>query len=84
MLGFCDLTDEAITAAMCGLDEGWGPGIILKRVAHLPNGDFEDSVSDKSIRPNCVEKLFFCNELTRAPDEMVKHCEGFRPELDYL
>jgi hypothetical protein len=50
----------------------------------LTNGDFEDSIPDKGIRPNRVEKFFFGNELAGPPDKLVKHREGFGSELDYL
>lgn len=69
---------------MCGLNKAWRLRIITHGLAQLTNGDFEDGVTDEGVGPDRVEKLFLCDELTRTLHDIVEHCEGFRPELDYL
>lgn len=64
---------------MCGLDKLRGFWIIVKSVSQLTNGNFKDGVPDKGFGPNCVEKLFFRNELAWPADEVVKYGESFGP-----
>ena len=66
---------------MCGFDETGGSRIIAESLADLADGDFQNSVTDKGLPPNRVEEFFFCHELSRPPDEMVEHSEGFGCEL---
>ena len=79
-----DLTDKAITSTMCSFDELRGLWIVIKCIAQLTNGNFEDGVSHKSFGPNVSEKFFFGNELAWPADKLVEHCEGFGSELNYL
>ena len=69
---------------MCGFDERWRVGIIVKSVAQLTNGDFENGFADKGFRPDGVEKFLFSDELTWMHYEVVEHRESFRSELNCL
>ena len=73
--------DKTIATPMCGLDELRRVWIVAKNVSQLTNRDFKNGIGHKSLRPNSVEKLFFCDELTRTFEEIVEYSEGFGSEL---
>jgi hypothetical protein len=81
LAALCDLTDEPIAATMCRFNETGKLWIIAESLAELTNGDFKDGVADKGFRPDRVEKVFFGDELTWMPEEIVEHCEDFGSEL---
>ena len=56
--------------------------IIVESFSQLANGDFEDGVADESIRPDGVQELFFCDELTGTTDEVVENSESLGSNLD--
>src|SRR5262245_61967419 len=76
-----DLTDEAITSAMGGFNKPWRLCIVAENVAQLANGNFEDTFSNESSRPNRVEKILFCDQLARMPKQVIQHSKGFGSEL---
>lgn len=80
----CNLTDKAITSPVCGFNEAWRLRIIIESLAELTDSNFEDGFTNKSSRPDGVEKLFFRDQLARTPDEMVEHSEGLRAEFYFL
>jgi hypothetical protein len=43
-------------------------GNIFEGVVELTNGNFEDGLTDKGIRPDGVEKFFPGDELALAPE----------------
>jgi len=69
---------------MCGFNERWRVGIIVKSVAQLTNSDFENGFADKSFRPDGVEKFLFSDELARMRHEVIEDRESFRSELNRL
>ena len=67
---------------MCGFNEARRLGIIVESLPKLPNGDFENSVADKGLWPDSIEKFLFGDELAWTPEEIAEHGEGFGSELD--
>ena len=84
LLPRADLTDEAIAAAVCGLDEVRRLRVVVEGLAQLSNGDFEHGLADEGLRPDGIEKLLFGDELAWPPEEVAEQGEGFGPELDGL
>ena len=76
-----DLTDEAIASAMGSFNKPWRLWIVAENFSQLANGNFEDTFSNESSRPNRVEKFLFCDELARMPKQVIQHCKGFGSEL---
>ncbi len=79
---FPDPTDKAIASTMCGFNKARRFWIIVERFAQLADGDFEDGVADKSIRPDGLEQFLLGNQLRRPIDEIAEHGEGFWPDFD--
>jgi hypothetical protein len=77
----CDLADETIASAMGGFDKPWGFRVVAENLSQLANSHLEDTFSDKSSRPNGVEKFIFCNELARTPKQVIQNREGFGSEF---
>src|SRR5690349_17612170 len=66
---------------MFGLDESRRIWIIVKRVPQLTNGDFKNRIGHKSLWPNSLQQLFFCDELTGTVKKIVEHRKDFRPQF---
>jgi hypothetical protein len=69
---------------MCGFNKAGRLRVVAQGLAYLANGDFENGIADEGVRPDRVEKFFFCDELPRTLYDVVEDCEGFRSELDDL
>src|SRR5262245_20465539 len=76
-----DLTDEAIASAMRSFNKSWSLWIVAENSSQLTNGNFENTFSNESSRPNRVEKFLFCDELARMSKQVIQHCKGFGSEL---
>ena len=50
----------------------------------MANGDFEDGLADKRLRPDGSEQFLFGYELARAADELIEDGVGFGSELNYF
>jgi hypothetical protein len=66
---------------MRGFNEAWRSGVVAQSLPDLTNGDFKHRFTDKCLGPYRVEKLLFCDELTRMPKKIVEHGESFGPDL---
>jgi hypothetical protein len=58
--------------------------IIVESFADLTNSDFKDCFADKGPCPHRVKKLFFRDELTGTPNEIIEHCERLWTKFDHL
>lgn len=76
------LADEAIASTMCGFNEAGRLRIVAEGPADLTNDNLEDGIADKRPRPDRVEQVILCGELTRTPEQILEDCEGFRSQLD--
>ena len=67
---------------MRGFNEPRRLWIIAESLAELTNGDSEDALADKGVRPDATEKFLFGDEPASMPEEIVEHCEGHGSELN--
>src|SRR5690349_2187496 len=81
MRGSRHIRDKTITTPMSSLYKSRRIRIVVKRAPQLTNGDFKNSIGHKSLWPNSIQKLFFCDELTRMVQQIVEHRKNFRPQL---
>ena len=70
-----DIADEAITAAMHGLNEARLPRIIVERGANLAHRDLEHGVADEHARPDGVEEIVLRHQATPMLGEMAEQRE---------
>ena len=66
---------------MGGFNKPWRLWIVAENFSQFANGNFEDTFSNESSRPNRVEKFLFCDELARMPKQVIQQCKGFGSKL---
>src|SRR5262245_1564279 len=66
---------------MGGFNKPWRLRIVAENFSQLANGNFEDTFSNESSRPNCVKKFLFCDELARMPKQVIQYGKGLGSEL---
>ncbi|HEV8635608.1 MAG TPA: hypothetical protein VG370_15390 [Chloroflexota bacterium] len=75
-------SDEPVAAPVSRLDEARAPGVILQRLAQLPDTGRERGLSDDGIAPHGREQLLARHGLSRAADQDGQHGGGLRGEPD--
>jgi hypothetical protein len=72
-----DGRDEPVSPPMRRLDVARGTGIIIERVAKLPDAVLQHGVADEGVRPNRVEQVLLDDELTWAFHQVLQDGKRF-------
>ena len=77
-----DLRDEAIAAAVNGLDEAGRGRRVAEGLADLGHADLEHPVGHVRVGPDSIEELVLRDELAGALDQRQQDVEGLGVQPD--
>ena len=77
-----DRRDEAVAAAMRGLDEARRLRVVAKRAADLAHADLERGIADEHPGPDGVHELVLGHQPAGVLGQVLQHAERFRRQRD--
>jgi hypothetical protein len=76
--------NEAVAAAMHGLDEPRDLRLVAQHLAQLLDANRGHRIADRDLRPHGVQQSLLGHKLTRVIDEIEQYVEGFAPQAYLL
>ena len=65
--------DEAITAAVDGLDEARNPGLIAEHLADFPHRGRQDRLANRRVRPRRRQKVVLRDQLASLAEQTLQY-----------